>query len=79
MDESLPDKLKEISDIYKSVEDKCIVTSRPESMRSKIVEKLKELGLEIPKWGIHMKPDNLKNAGEWKGFQICEISQKKRI
>jgi hypothetical protein len=76
MDESLPDKLKEISDIYKSVEDKCIVTARPESMRSKIVEKLKELELEIPKWGIHMKPDNLKNAGEWKGFQICEISQK---
>jgi hypothetical protein len=76
IDESLPSSLKEMSNLYKSVIDKCIVTARPESMRSKITERLKELGLEIPKLGIHMKPDNLKNAGEWKGFQICEISEK---
>jgi len=76
IDESLPNKLKEMSNLYKSVKNKCIVTARPESMRNKIIEKLKELGLEIPKYGIYMKPDNLKNAGEWKGFQICEISEK---
>lgn len=79
IDESLPDRLKEISDLYKSVENKCIVTARPESMRYKITQKLKELGLSIPKYGLHMKPDNLKNAGEWKGFQICEIATKYRF
>jgi hypothetical protein len=76
MDESLPSKLKEISDLYKSVDNKCIVTARPESMRDKITQKIKELGLSMPKYGLHMKPDNLKNAGEWKGFQICEIANR---
>ena len=72
-DISLPKSLKELSNLYKSVENKCIVTARPESLRSKVESKLKEFGLEMPKFGLHMIPDNTKNAGNWKGEKIVEI------
>jgi hypothetical protein len=72
-DISLPKSVKELSDLYKSVENKCIVTARPESLRSKVESKLKEFGLEMPKFGLHMIPDNTKNAGNWKGEKIVEI------
>lgn len=72
-DISLPKSIKELSNLYKSVENKCIVTARPESLRSKVESKLKEFGLEMPKFGLHMIPDNTKNAGNWKGEKIVEI------
>jgi hypothetical protein len=72
-DISLPKSVKELSELYKSVENKCIVTARPESLRSKVESKLKEFGLEMPKFGLHMIPDNTKNAGNWKGEKIVEI------
>lgn len=72
-DISLPTSIKELSNLYSSIEDKCIVTARPESLRPKIESKLKEFGLEIPKFGLHMAPDNTKNAGHWKGEKIVEI------
>jgi hypothetical protein len=76
IEESMPKKLKDISNLYKSVEDKCIVTARPEGSRKLLEKTLTKLGLEMPKFGIYMRPDNLNNAGEWKGFQICELSEK---
>lgn len=72
-DISLPTSIKELSNLYSSVENKCIVTARPESLRRKIESKLKEFGLEMPKFGLHMAPDNTKNAGHWKGERIVEI------
>ena len=73
-DISLPKYLKtEISDLYKSVENKCIVTAREESLRNKITNKLLDLGLELPKYGLHMAPMGTKNAGHWKGERIVEI------
>lgn len=73
-DISLPKSLKtEISDLYKSVENKCIVTAREESLRNKITNKLLDLGLELPKYGLHMAPMGTKNAGHWKGERIVEI------
>jgi hypothetical protein len=72
-DISLPKDLKELSELYKSVENKCIVTAREESIRSKITNKLLELGLELPKYGLHMTPVGTKNAGHWKGEKIVEI------
>jgi hypothetical protein len=72
-DISLPSTLKEISKVYKSVENKCIVTAREESLRSKITETLLDLGLELPKYGLHMAPVGTKNAGHWKGERIVEI------
>ena len=75
LDESLPTKLKELANLYKSVEDKCIVTARPQRMRNKIESVLKQFGLENPKWGLHMCPDGRVKAGEWKGDKIVELSE----
>ena len=75
-DISLPETLKELSELYKSVENKCIVTAREESIRSKITNKLLDLGLELPKYGLHMAPVGTKNAGHWKGEKIVEIINK---
>jgi hypothetical protein len=72
-DVSMPTGLKELSELYKSVENKCIVTARWDSARPKIVKKLNELGLELPKYGLHMAPDYTRNSGEWKGHQIVKI------
>jgi hypothetical protein len=75
LDESLPQKLKELSKLYKAVEDKCIVTARPESLRPKIESLLNQFGLGNPKWGLHMCPDGKINAGQWKGEKIVELSK----
>jgi hypothetical protein len=72
-DLSLPSTLKELSELYKSVENKCIVTAREESLRDKISRTLLDLGLELPKYGLHMAPVGTKNAGHWKGEKIVEI------
>lgn len=72
-DMSLPKELKELSELYKSVENKCIVTAREESLRGKVSNRLQELGLELPKYGLHMAPNGTKNAGHWKGEKIVEI------
>jgi len=72
-DLSLPSTLKELSELYKSVENKCIVTAREESLRNKITRTLLDLGLELPKYGLHMAPNGTKNAGHWKGERIVEI------
>ena len=72
-DLSLPETLKELSELYKSVENKCIVTAREESLRNKITRTLLNLGLELPKYGLHMAPNGTKNAGHWKGEKIVEI------
>lgn len=76
IDQSMPTELKEISELYKSVENKCILTARPEGSRKKIEDTLKKLGLEYPKYGIYMRPDKLNNAGAWKGNKIIEIAKK---
>lgn len=74
LDESLPSETKELKKLYNSVENKCIVTARPEIIRNKILKSLTELGFENPKWGLHMYPHlNHRNAGEWKGHKIVEI------
>lgn len=73
LDESLPVAVKELTKLYKSVENKCIVTARPESMRPQIEKVLKRFDLEIPKFGLHMCPDGKINAGLWKGQKIVEI------
>lgn len=75
-DESLPKKLKQLSSLYNSVENKCIVTARPEGVREKIQKTLESFGLKNAKYGLHMKPDFLKNAGIWKGEKIVELAKK---
>jgi hypothetical protein len=75
LDESLPKSLKELSKLYNSVEDKCIVTARPESIRPKIEKILNQFGLDRPKWGLHMCPNIKINAGKWKGETIVMLSK----
>lgn len=73
-DLSLPKETKELKKLYNSVENKCIVTARPEIIRDKIINSLKRLGFQDPKFGLHMYPYlNHRNAGEWKGRKIVEI------
>lgn len=77
MDESLPNEIKpEIVSLYNSVEDKCIVTARPEGSRQKIEESLRNLNLKLPKWGLYMRPDGLNGAGTWKGNIIVDLVNK---
>ena len=71
---SLPSETKELKKLYNSVENKCIVTARPEIMRDRIIQSLKGLGFQDPKFGLHMYPYlNHRNAGQWKGHKIVEI------
>lgn len=76
LDESLPNQLKNISEIYKKVKNKCIITARPESVRQKIESVLIQSGLEYPNWDLHMCPKGRMNAGRWKGEKICELAKK---
>lgn len=73
IDISLPTSLKEISNLYNSVENKCIVTAREESIRNKVIKRLEQLGLKLPKYGLHMAPVGTKKLGTWKGEKIVEL------
>jgi hypothetical protein len=76
-DLSLPTELLDLADFYNSIENKCIVTARSEEIRDKIEKVMKELGLEYPKYGLHMYPyENHYNAGGWKGEKIVELVEK---
>jgi len=73
IDESLPTKLKPLIDLYNKVDNKCIVTARPEIIKEKLILTLSKLNIEYPKYGLHMLPTRRKNAGEWKGEKIVEL------
>jgi hypothetical protein len=76
-DESLPKEVLNLASFYNSIENKCIVTARSEKVRDKIEIKMKELGLEYPKYGVHMYPYlNHYKAGAWKGEKIVELVEK---
>lgn len=72
-DLSLPKDVLKLSEFYNQVENKCIVTARPESTRLKIEQVLSNFNLSMPKYGLHMLPDGKKDAGTWKGNKIVEI------
>ena len=77
---SLPTKLKELSDKYKLVKNKCIVTARPKQMKDKIEKVLEFLGLELPNYGLYLYPYiNHYKAGTWKGNKIIEILSKSKF
>jgi hypothetical protein len=76
-DLSLPTETLELVEFYNSVENKCILTARSEIVRDKIIESMKELGIEYPKYGLHMYPySNYNRAGTWKGTKIVELVEK---
>jgi hypothetical protein len=75
-DLSIPEIATQLKELYNSTEEKCIITARPERIRIKIEECLERLGLEYPKYGLHMYPSlNHHKAGRWKGQKMCEIAK----
>ena len=50
IEESLPKSVKSLSKFYNSVDTKCILTARPETIKEDIIKTLKSLNLEIPKY-----------------------------
>jgi hypothetical protein len=76
-DMSLPTTTTDLKSFYNSIENKCIVTARPIQMREKVEKSLGELGLDYPKYGVHMYPFvNHYKAGTWKGNKIVELIEK---
>ena len=61
-DMSLPNKLLKTSDIYKSVKNKAIVTGRIISVKHKIEERIKDIGLEYPNFGLYCYPSTLESS-----------------
>ena len=75
-DISLPKRTLELSNLYKTVKNKAIVTGRTEVMREKIIKKLKELNLEEPNFGLFCYPlndDSSSRVAIWKGNTIVDL------
>lgn len=74
---SLPSKTLDLVDFYNQVENKCIVTARPESIRDGVEKVMEKLGIQYPKYGLYMYPHiKHREVGRWKGQQIIDISKK---
>lgn len=56
----------EVLPIYKSAKNKMILTGRSEKMRQDIEERLKELGLGTPNYGLHLFPGGSKGIADYK-------------
>jgi len=81
-DDSFPKKLKKLSKLYKEVENKAIVTGRPSKVKSKVIKSLLDLGLELPRFGVHCYPlddDNSDRVATWKAKKIIQLIKKTEI
>jgi hypothetical protein len=75
---SFPDKITDISEIYKRVKNKAIVTARYDKIKYKVEEYLEKLGFEMPNHGLYCYPGQLiynKKSSSWKGDVIVELIQ----
>lgn len=78
-DISLPTKKKELSKLYNSVKNKCIVTGRIDDIKDKIIKTLDKLGLDKPNYGLYCYPSKSKvddKIAVWKGKTIVNIIKK---
>lgn len=75
IDESFPTKLTPLAELYKSVENKAIVTARPIDVKDKLIEVIDNLGLEQPNYGLYMFPRQVGagNPASWKAKTVIEI------
>jgi hypothetical protein len=76
LDISLPTKVKELSELYKQVQNKAIVTGRMVDLKEKVVESLKKFGLELPNYGLFCFPskdDTNQRVAEWKATTIVKL------
>lgn len=73
-DMSMPKKLLELSNLYKSVKNKCIITGRIDIIKDKIEESIKNLGIEYPNYGLHCYPSRTNvPVWKWKANKIIKI------
>ena len=76
LDISLPTKVKELSELYKQVKNKAIVTGRMVDLREKVIESLEKFGLELPNHGLFCYPskdDKTERVAEWKAKTIVQL------
>ena len=76
LDISLPTKVKELSELYKQVQNKAIVTGRMVDLKEKVKESLEKFGLELPNHGLFCYPskdDRTERVAEWKAKTIVQL------
>ena len=76
LDISLPTKVKELSELYKQVQNKAIVTGRMVDLKEKVIESLEKFGLELPNHGLFCYPskdDKTERVAEWKAKTIVQL------
>ena len=76
LDISLPTKLKELSELYKQVQNKAIVTGRMVDLKEKVIESLEKFGLDLPNHGLFCFPskdDKSERVAEWKAKTIVQL------
>jgi len=76
LDISLPTKVKELSELYKQVQNKSIVTGRMVDLKEKVIESLEKFGLELPNHGLFCYPskdDKTERVAEWKAKTIVQL------
>ena len=76
LDISLPTKVKELSEMYKKVQNKAIVTGRMVDLKEKVKESLEKFGLELPNHGLFCYPskdDKTERVAEWKAKTIVQL------
>jgi hypothetical protein len=76
LDISMPTKVKELSELYKQVQNKSIVTGRMVDLREKVIESLELFGLELPNHGLFCYPsknDRTDRVAEWKAKTIVQL------
>ena len=73
-DLSVPSSLKELSNLYKTVKNKAIVTGRTIQFESKIKQILSDFGLEQPNHGLFCYPyPRFERIAEWKAETIVNL------
>jgi hypothetical protein len=76
LDISLPTKVKELSEMYKKVQNKAIVTGRMVDLEENVKESLTKFGLELPNHGLFCYPskdDRTDRVAEWKAKTIVQL------
>jgi hypothetical protein len=76
LDISLPTKVKELSELYKQVQNKAIVTGRMVDLKEKVIGSLQNFGLELPNHGLFCFPskdDTSQRVAEWKATTIVKL------
>lgn len=79
INESLPDKLNPLADLYKKVKNKAIVTGRIDLIKEKLEKRIQELGLELPNHGFHCYPQKneiSERVSAWKAKTVVNIIKK---